>query len=305
MAFGASKTRSKLTASSLIACIFGVAIISSPAFALQFWGNSDDQETNTQSNEVMTDDIVPVNTINGIQTNDVDVTDPSMGWVNLPPLVDYENDQENLSELDALSFSKSGVTFGMDIYDAKNDNPLVPVSVTLRALNKITAQYTDVELNIGDTGAFGSLEILPRTCDTRPPEEVPETTAFLEIIDTSTVVFATKTTADAAREKSKADLKKEAEIEAARRQRQEEELSELAGDLDEDASDDINIDLIRTEANNDKVDYVKPIPSEGAIFKGWMYASSPALNALEHPVYDIWVIACKMEEPEIDPTTDG
>ncbi|WP_374634912.1 DUF2155 domain-containing protein [Ferrovibrio sp.] len=28
-------------------------------------------------------------------------------------------------------------------------------------------------------------------------------------------------------------------------------------------------------------------------FQGWMFASSPALNALEHPVYDVWVIDCK------------
>ncbi|KAA5801733.1 DUF2155 domain-containing protein [Alkalicaulis satelles] len=29
------------------------------------------------------------------------------------------------------------------------------------------------------------------------------------------------------------------------------------------------------------------------IFSGWMFASSPALNALEHPVYDVWVIDCR------------
>jgi hypothetical protein len=28
------------------------------------------------------------------------------------------------------------------------------------------------------------------------------------------------------------------------------------------------------------------------IFSGWMVASSPALNALDHPRYDIWVIGC-------------
>lgn len=32
-------------------------------------------------------------------------------------------------------------------------------------------------------------------------------------------------------------------------------------------------------------------------FEGWMVASSPALNALEHPVYDVWVINCKMSDP--------
>lgn len=31
------------------------------------------------------------------------------------------------------------------------------------------------------------------------------------------------------------------------------------------------------------------------IFSGWMFASSPAVSALEHPVYDVWVVDC--EEP--------
>ncbi|WP_108484023.1 DUF2155 domain-containing protein [Oceaniglobus ichthyenteri] len=29
-------------------------------------------------------------------------------------------------------------------------------------------------------------------------------------------------------------------------------------------------------------------------FQGWMIASSPALNALEHPRYDVWVIRCNI-----------
>jgi hypothetical protein len=28
------------------------------------------------------------------------------------------------------------------------------------------------------------------------------------------------------------------------------------------------------------------------LFTGWMFASSPALSALEHPVYDLWVLDC-------------
>ena len=28
------------------------------------------------------------------------------------------------------------------------------------------------------------------------------------------------------------------------------------------------------------------------LFAGWMFASSPAVSALEHPVYDIWVVDC-------------
>jgi len=29
------------------------------------------------------------------------------------------------------------------------------------------------------------------------------------------------------------------------------------------------------------------------IFAGWMFASSPALSAMDHPVYDVWVTDCK------------
>ncbi|MEO1548802.1 MAG: DUF2155 domain-containing protein [Pseudomonadota bacterium] len=30
-------------------------------------------------------------------------------------------------------------------------------------------------------------------------------------------------------------------------------------------------------------------------FSGWMFASSPALSALDHPRYDVWVISCRTE----------
>lgn len=29
------------------------------------------------------------------------------------------------------------------------------------------------------------------------------------------------------------------------------------------------------------------------VFSGWMFASNPALSAMDHPVYDVWVIDCK------------
>lgn len=34
------------------------------------------------------------------------------------------------------------------------------------------------------------------------------------------------------------------------------------------------------------------------VFSGWMFASSPALSAVEHPVYDVWLIDCKADAPE-------
>lgn len=35
------------------------------------------------------------------------------------------------------------------------------------------------------------------------------------------------------------------------------------------------------------------------IFTGWMFASSPSVNALEHPVHDLWPITCKTSDGAI------
>lgn len=33
------------------------------------------------------------------------------------------------------------------------------------------------------------------------------------------------------------------------------------------------------------------------VFKGWMFANAPGLHALEHPIYDAWLIACSAAAP--------
>lgn len=38
----------------------------------------------------------------------------------------------------------------------------------------------------------------------------------------------------------------------------------------------------------------RPGEAPNDLFHGWMFASSPALNALEHPVYDVWVLECML-----------
>jgi hypothetical protein len=45
----------------------------------------------------------------------------------------------------------------------------------------------------------------------------------------------------------------------------------------------------------------KPTPAPRQVFRGWMYASSPGLNPLEHPAYDAWVITCKAPAPALIP----
>ena len=38
------------------------------------------------------------------------------------------------------------------------------------------------------------------------------------------------------------------------------------------------------------------------IFSGWMYGSSPGLNAVEHPLYDVWAISCNNNEAKVAAT---
>jgi len=91
----------------------------------------------------------------------------------------------------------------------------------LQGLDKITARVSTFEAPLDQPVRFGSLEIVARACDKKPPEETPESTAFLEITD------------------------------------------------------------------------VRPDSPAVELFRGWMFASSPAVSALEHPVYDVWVVDCK------------
>ena len=93
-------------------------------------------------------------------------------------------------------------------------------AAVLQALDKVTARVSTFEAPVGDSVRFGTLHIIARACDKRPPEETPESAAFLDI----------------------SEIK----------------LGE---------------------------------PTEG-VYRGWMFASSPALAAMEHPVYDVWVVDC-------------
>jgi hypothetical protein len=104
----------------------------------------------------------------------------------------------------------------------------------LQGLDKTTARISTIEAPIGQSVQFGVLRIVVRACIKRPPEEPPETSAFLEI------------------------------------------------------------------------DEVRP-GDEGKpqrLFSGWMFKSSPALSALEHPVYDVGVLDCK-DETASPASSDG
>jgi hypothetical protein len=43
----------------------------------------------------------------------------------------------------------------------------------------------------------------------------------------------------------------------------------------------------------------RPDQKARRVFSGWMYASSPGLNGMEHPLYDVWVIRCRTDAPGV------
>ncbi|MEQ9491931.1 MAG: DUF2155 domain-containing protein [Alphaproteobacteria bacterium] len=98
-------------------------------------------------------------------------------------------------------------------------------AVVLQGLDKVTARISTINIRVGETVDFGTLKITLRACEKTPPEDPPEATAFLDILE----------------------------------QRDDEDPTSL--------------------------------------FHGWMFASTPALSALEHPVYDVWVLDCIVDPP--------
>lgn len=113
----------------------------------------------------------------------------------------------------------------LDIVDEDEEEAaLKPMLVgSFSLLHKVTAKVQKIELLSGQEYAIGDMSLTMHDCISTPPEEPPETKAFLEI-------------------------------------------SEF-------------------KAGRDK-----------ALFTGWMFASSPGINAMEHPVFDIWPLACKTED---------
>jgi hypothetical protein len=90
----------------------------------------------------------------------------------------------------------------------------------LQGLDKVTARISDFAAPVGTPVRFGTLSITVHDCETNPPEDPPESAAFLQI----------------------------------------------------------------TESRRGE--------PEKRLFSGWMFASSPALSALQHPVYDIELLGC-------------
>jgi hypothetical protein len=63
---------------------------------------------------------------------------------------------------------------------AASDMISEPVAV-LQGLDKITARVSEIEAPVGKTVRFGGLAITVRDCEKNPPEDRPESAAFLQI----------------------------------------------------------------------------------------------------------------------------
>ena len=103
---------------------------------------------------------------------------------------------------------------------ARADKIANPIAV-FDGLDKITGRIITFEVSLNETVQFGTLQVTPRVCYSRPPTDPPRTDAFTQV---------------------------------------------------------------------DEVDEQHKFKR---IFSGWMFADSPGLNGIEHPIYDVWLVECK------------
>ena len=136
------------------------------------------------------------------------------------------------------ALSQTTMNDSADDDDVEN---LVGTAVVLRTLDKVTATTKDYTVQIGETLDYGNLSITARHCEKKPPTEIPETYAFLQIKETQ--------------------LNGEGKI---------------------------------VEASDEEDD------AQETIFSGWMFGSDPAISALDHRVYDVWVIECQVPESALE-----
>lgn len=145
-------------------------------------------------------------------------------------------------------------------------------TATLRALDKITGRSTDFEIKVGEPVVYGSLKIDLSVCYQTPPEEIPESAAFLKIETTPAI-----------RMRSMAVPRPASDVEG------------ISGET---------IDAEAIAATPDENGGAGSASEQELLFSGWMFASSPGLSALEHPVYDVWVIRCTERSP-VSPSGPG
>lgn len=140
--------------------------------------------------------------------------------------------------------------FTAALFGAASAEPIRHPTAVFAGLDKTTGRIINFDVAIDETVQFGSLNVTPRVCNTRPQTEAPQTTSFVEVDET------------VARQERQAKL----------------ELKEAKADARPDT---------KQEAKR--------------IFSGWMFAASPGLHGVEHPVYDVWLVDCKGGKENVPP----
>ena len=115
-------------------------------------------------------------------------------------------------------------------------DPIRNPTAIFAGLDKTTGRIINFDVAIGESVQFGTLQVTPRVCNTRPQTETPQTTSFVEVDE-----LIVKPSRDFKAERAAAATAKESK----------------------------------------------------KIFSGWMFAGSPGLHGVEHPVYDVWLVDCK------------
>ncbi|OJX10214.1 MAG: hypothetical protein BGO77_07320 [Caedibacter sp. 37-49] len=67
---------------------------------------------------------------------------------------------------------------------AQEQETFITDKILLQALDKVTGHVITLEAEMNKPIAFGTLSIIPRFCQKAAPEDPPESTAFLEILET-------------------------------------------------------------------------------------------------------------------------
>ncbi len=123
------------------------------------------------------------------------------------------------------------------------------VTVTLRAIDKLRGDVETIEAEVGGSVTLWRLQVYVRACFRRPEERAPESSVFLQILDTKHV----------------------------------RPIGALASQAFPVSP------LVTAISRSAEPDYEDPV-----VFSGWMFASSPALSAMDHPRYDVWVLSCNI-----------
>ena len=144
----------------------------------------------------------------------------SVPLINLEDLLPtFEEDKDELEKMEIKNVNLNNTENALEESNIKKNRKIY---INLKALDKITAKTSAIQLAIGEKKIFGTLEIKALKCQLSEKNDSTDTVAYLQVKDLS-------------------------------------------------AKDNNQVFL----------------------FNGWTFASSPTLQSIDHPIYDLWIISCE------------